>query len=68
MQNIDCYTLQAFFEENIDFFIGRRHIAILVDGYSIISRKIEGEFIDYKKIIFLRFFGCNYGNFLYYRF
>ena len=24
MQNIDCYTLQAFFEENIDFFIGAR--------------------------------------------
>jgi len=24
MQNIDCYTLQAFFEENIDFFISAR--------------------------------------------
>ena len=24
MQNIDCYTLQAFFEENIDFFINSR--------------------------------------------
>ena len=24
MQNIDCYTLQAFFEENIDFFINAR--------------------------------------------
>ncbi len=24
MQNIDCYTLQAFWEENIDFFIGAR--------------------------------------------
>lgn len=38
-------------EENIEFFIGRRHIAIFVDGYSIVSRKIEGEFIDYKKIM-----------------
>lgn len=38
-------------EENVNFFIGRRHIALNVDGYSIISRKIEGEFINYKKIM-----------------
>ena len=38
-------------EENVEFFVGRRHVAMNVDGYSIISRKIEGEFIDYKKIM-----------------
>lgn len=38
-------------EENIEFFVGRRHVVMSIDGYSIISRKIEGEFIDYKKIM-----------------
>ena len=38
-------------DENIEFFIGRRHIALEVGGYSIISRKIEGEFINYNKIM-----------------
>ena len=38
-------------EENVEFFVGRRHVAMSVDGYSIVSRKIEGEFIDYKKIM-----------------
>ncbi len=38
-------------EENVEFFVGRRHVAMCVDGYSIVSRKIEGEFIDYKKIM-----------------
>lgn len=39
-------------EESIDIFVGRRHLSIVVDGYTIISRKIEGgEFIDYKKIM-----------------
>ena len=38
-------------DEEIEFFIGRRHVALSVDGYSIISRKIEGEFINYNKIM-----------------
>lgn len=38
-------------DEDIEFFIGRRHVSLLVGGYSIISRKIEGEFINYKKIM-----------------
>ena len=38
-------------EETVEFFVGRRHVAMSVDGYSIVSRKIEGEFIDYKKIM-----------------
>ena len=38
-------------DENIEFFIGNRHIAMMIGGYSIISRKIEGEFIDYRKIM-----------------
>lgn len=38
-------------DENIEFFIGRRHIALNIGGYSIISRKIDGEFINYKKIM-----------------
>ena len=38
-------------DENMEFFVGRRHVAMSVDGYSIVSRKIEGEFIDYKKIM-----------------
>lgn len=38
-------------EESVEFFVGRRHVAMCIDGYSIVSRKIEGEFIDYKKIM-----------------
>lgn len=38
-------------DENIEFFVGRRHVSMCVDGYSVVSRKIEGEFIDYKKIM-----------------
>lgn len=38
-------------DEQIEFFIGRRHVSLLIDGYSIISRKIEGEFINYNKIM-----------------
>ncbi len=38
-------------DENIEFFVGRRHVAMSVDGYSIVSRKIEGDFIDYKRIM-----------------
>ena len=38
-------------DENIEFFIGIRHVAMSINGYSIVSRKIDGEFIDYKKIM-----------------
>ncbi len=38
-------------EEDTELFVGRRHIAIVIGGYSIISRRIEGEFIDYRKIM-----------------
>lgn len=37
--------------ENMEFFVGCRHVCMNVDGYSIVSRKIEGEFIDYNKIM-----------------
>lgn len=37
--------------EEIEFFIGDRHVSAEVDGYTVISRKIEGSFIDYEKII-----------------
>ena len=38
-------------DENVDIYIGRRHVSLGVDGYTIVSRKLEGEFIDYKKIM-----------------
>lgn len=38
-------------DENVEFFVGRRHVSMCVDGYSIVSRKIEGDFIDYQKIM-----------------
>ncbi len=38
-------------DENMEFFVGRRHVALAIDDYSIVSRKIDGEFIDYKKIM-----------------
>ncbi len=38
-------------DSDINIFIGRRHICFEVEGYSFISRLLEGEFIDYKKTI-----------------
>ena len=38
-------------DETVDFFVGRRHVSMVINGYTIVSRKIEGEFIDYKKIM-----------------
>lgn len=38
-------------ENNIEIIIGQRHAVFKVDNYSIISRLIEGNFIDYKKTI-----------------
>lgn len=34
-----------------NLIIGRRHIIFEIDGYAVISRLLEGEFIDYEKII-----------------
>ena len=38
-------------EQEIAIFIGRRHICFEIEGYSFISRLLDGEFIDYKKTI-----------------
>lgn len=38
-------------DEEISIFVGRRHIAFEIEGYSFISRLLDGEFIDYKKTI-----------------
>lgn len=35
----------------IEIFIGKRHIIFHIDGYSIISRLLEGEFLDYRSAI-----------------
>ena len=37
--------------ENIDFIIGKRLICANVDGYVFIARLLEGEFVNYEKII-----------------
>ena len=38
-------------EENVDIIIGHRHITFRVNNYRVISRLIEGNFIDYKTTI-----------------
>ncbi len=38
-------------DTDIEFYVGNRHVSICIDGYTVISRKIEGEFFDYKKTI-----------------
>ena len=35
-------------EENVDISVGQRHIIFNVNEYSIISRLLEGEFLNYK--------------------
>ncbi len=35
----------------IDLLIGRRHIKFEIAGYSIISRLLEGEFLDYRSAV-----------------
>ena len=35
----------------ISFGVGKRHIVIEVDGYTIVSRLLEGEFLNYKGAI-----------------
>ena len=38
-------------EQNVDIIIGQRHITFKVYNYRVISRLIEGNFIDYKTTI-----------------
>ena len=38
-------------EKEIILNVGKRHFSITVDGYTIISRIIDGEFFDYKRIL-----------------
>ncbi len=38
-------------EENIKISIGRRHIIFEVENYSIISRLLDGEFLDYRTAV-----------------
>ncbi len=38
-------------DENVDIIIGQRHIAFQINSYRVISRLIEGTFIDYKTTI-----------------
>ena len=40
-------------EEEADVFlgVGKRHIVFEVNGYSIVSRLLEGEFLDYKSAV-----------------
>lgn len=48
------YEIVKFIDEEdafIDLIIGRRHIKFEIAGYSIISRLLEGEFIDYRSAV-----------------
>ena len=38
-------------EENIRILVGQRHITFMINSYSVISRLIEGSFLDYKSTI-----------------
>lgn len=38
-------------EENVEIIIGQRHITFKVNNYRVISRLIEGTFLDYKTTI-----------------
>lgn len=38
-------------EKTVKLNIGKRHIAFIVDNYSVVSRLIEGTFINYQNII-----------------
>ena len=38
-------------DEFIDLIVGRRHIRFEIAGYSIISRLLEGEFLDYRSAV-----------------
>lgn len=38
-------------DEEVSMCIGKRHILFEIDGYTIISRLLEGEFLDYRNVI-----------------
>jgi len=38
-------------DENINMCIGRKHILFEINGYTIISRLLEGDFLDYRSVI-----------------
>lgn len=38
-------------EETISVSVGKRHILFEINGYSIISRLLEGQFLDYRNVL-----------------
>lgn len=38
-------------EENVEIIVGQRHITFKINSYKVISRLIEGTFLDYKSTI-----------------
>lgn len=38
-------------EENVEIIVGQRHITFKINSYSVISRLIEGSFLDYQSTI-----------------
>lgn len=38
-------------EETVTLNVGKRHFSVTVDGYTLVSRILDGEFINYEKII-----------------
>lgn len=38
-------------EKQVNIYVGRKHIIFDVDGYKVISRLLEGDFLDYKNAI-----------------
>ncbi len=38
-------------EKYCSIIVGRRHVIFEIDGYAVISRLLDGEFIDYERII-----------------
>lgn len=38
-------------EENVEIIVGQRHITFRINSYKVISRLIEGTFLDYKSTI-----------------
>ncbi len=38
-------------EKSCHIIVGRRHIIFEIDGYAVISRLLDGEFMDYSRII-----------------
>ena len=38
-------------EKNVDIIVGQRHIVLKIEDYDIVSRLIEGSFLDYKTTV-----------------